>query len=50
MKNLYRILSKVLIVFLVTIIPMVSFTQTEKKVAEPVKKESQPVKKEEPKK
>ncbi len=46
MKNLYRILSKVLIVFLVTIIPMVSFAQTEKKGAQPVKKEAQPVKKE----
>ena len=51
MKNLYRILSRVLIVFLVTIIPLVSFTQTEKKKeAQPVKKEAQPVKKEEPKK
>ena len=46
MKNLYRILSKVLIVFLVTIIPMVSFTQTEKQTTQPVKKEAQPVKKE----
>jgi tetratricopeptide (TPR) repeat protein len=46
MKNLYRILSKVLIVLLMAIIPMVSFTQTEKKGAQPVKKEAQPVKKE----
>jgi tetratricopeptide (TPR) repeat protein len=50
MKNLYRILSKVLIVLLMTMIPMVSFTQTEKKATQPVKKEVAPVKKEEPKK
>jgi tetratricopeptide (TPR) repeat protein len=39
MKNLYRILSKALIVLLATMIPMAAFTQTEKKEAEPVKKE-----------